>query len=228
MHFWRMALSCALLATASVASAGDVWPFYFDPTQKKTQIEILRNWKSETVPFYMGGRSVKSCAEFVQASGGSIRSEAITPQAEAVFGSCADLSLLVHAKPPQQLLFSHDSITRDMAEHLDLRSLPWQIQSGGTPSDLSKKQQIKLTLKAAEMTFKGKYRDFGTEKAREYYIQFLASADFDGSGKESVVALYSVSDASGEQGGVEDGTVLLTRNEPNGPIFVKPFVVVAP
>jgi len=223
-----MALSCALLATASVASAGDVWPFYFDPTQKETQAEILRHWKRETVPFYLGGKNVRSCAEFVQASGGFVRSESITPQAKAVFGSCADLSLLAHAKPPQQLLFSHDSITRDMAEHLDLGSLPWEIQSGGTPSDLSKKRQIKLTLKAAEMTFKGKYRDFGDEKAREYYIQFLASADFDDSGKESVVALYSVSDASGEQAGVEDGTVLLTRSEPNGPIVAKPFAVVAP
>lgn len=223
-----LALGFLSLFGLSEARADGAWPFFFDHTQRETQVEVLREWKHEGLSYDLNGKTVKSCAEFVLASGGMIWSEVFSQQAEAIFPSCMWLSLLARAKPPQQILFSHDDISRDMSEYLDVGSLPWQIQSGGTPSDLSKKRQIKLSLKGAEMTFKGKYRDSGAEMPREYAIQFLASADFDGSGKESVVALYNVSDLSGNQRGVESGTVLLTRSEANGPIIAKPFMVMAP
>lgn len=232
MKLHKVVLILGLLSASNGAQAEDTWPHFFDQTDKTTQAEVLRLWKVSTIPYEQNGRIARNCAEFLTASGGSISSDTISPQAEAVFGSCAWLSLLAHAKPPQRMLFNHNNIAKDMAEHLELGSIPWAYPQAGTPSELGRKHLAKLKTKNANMTFRAKVLDFGTERTLEYSIQFLASADFDGSGRESVVALYSINEdlhmSSGNSSLLQEGTALLTRSEPSDPIVAKPFVVVAP
>lgn len=233
MKLQNLALGFAFLFCLTEAYAGDLaWPSFFDPTQKETQAEVLRSWKQKTVPYDHNGKIVRSCGEFLQANGGAISSDAISPQAQAVFDSCSWLSLLAKAKPPQQMLFSHDDIAKEMAEHLDLASIPWEFQQKGSPSELARKHQAKVETGNAEMTLRAKAQDFGAERNLGYSIQFLASADFDGSGRESVVALFSIREdlhmSSGNSSILQEGTALLTRSEPNGPIVAKPFMVIAP
>lgn len=212
-----MALFISQLCGASTVHAeseGSGLAFYWGDFWETWTQDAKSYWSVRfPAPVSVKGKTFQTCSELVDAMQG----DAITYQfqLENKVGTCIVASLAGNVRAPRSLLFDEKNISQEIYNNLDMDTMPWHL----TFED-SHKHKIENITSIARQKIQKNQISFKQDETI-FSINIFSLGDFKSDGSQQALAWLHLVDSKK----VEDGYILLSRDNAGGPIHAEPIVL---